>query len=89
MRQLEKQFNTRLFDRTHNRINLTEAGMGISILSRSTIIKELQLGTLTCVELDPTLERPFSFVHQKQKFRGRAIEELLDFTRSYCREQDA
>jgi len=40
------------------------------------------------VELDPPLERPFSFVHQKQKFRVRAIEELLEFTRSYCREGD-
>jgi DNA-binding transcriptional LysR family regulator len=66
-----------------------EAGMGISILSRSTIGKELQLGTLACVELDPPLERPFSFVHQKQKFRVRAIEELLDFTRAYCRDADA
>ena len=26
VRQLEEQFNTRLFDRTHNRISLTEAG---------------------------------------------------------------
>jgi len=66
-----------------------EAGMGISILSRSTIGKELKLRTLTCVELDPPLERPFSFVHRKQKFRARAIEELLDFTRDYCREEDA
>ena len=66
-----------------------EAGMGISILSRSTIDKELQLRTLTCVELEPRLERPFSFVHQKQKFRVRAIEELLDFARTYCRDEDA
>jgi len=65
-----------------------EAGMGISILSRSTIDKELQLETLACVELDPPLERPFSFVHSKQKFRVRAIEELLDFTRAYCRDED-
>ncbi len=66
-----------------------EADMGISILSRSTIGKELQLRTLACVELDPPLERPFSFVHQKQKFRVRAIEELLDFSRAYCRDADA
>ena len=66
-----------------------EAGMGISILSRSTIAKELRLGTLTGVELDPPLERPFFFIHQKQKFRVRAIEELLDFTRTYCRDEDA
>ena len=26
IRQLEDQFNTRLFDRTHNRISLTDAG---------------------------------------------------------------
>ena len=65
-----------------------EAGMGISILSRSSIDKELRLETLTCVELEPPLERPFSFVHQKQKFRVRAIEELLDFTRDYCIDQD-
>jgi DNA-binding transcriptional LysR family regulator len=60
-----------------------EAGMGISILSRSTIGKELRLGTLAAVELDPPLERPFSFVHQKQKFRARAIEELLEFIRAH------
>ncbi len=66
-----------------------EAGMGISILSRSTIAKELRLGTLTGVELDPPLERPFFFIHRKQKFRVRAIEELLDFTRTYCRDEDA
>ena len=66
-----------------------EAGMGISILSRSTIAKELELGTLTCVELEPRLERPFSLVHQKQKFRVRAIEELLEFVRSYFPEEVA
>jgi hypothetical protein len=36
------------------------------------------------LELDPPLERPFSFVHQKQKFRQRAMDELLDFARAYC-----
>ncbi len=64
-----------------------EAGMGISILSRATIAKELALGTLTAIELDPPLRRPFSFVHQKQKFRLRAIEKLLDFARAYCEQQ--
>lgn len=63
-----------------------EAGMGVSVVSRATIQKELKLGTLVAVELDPPLERPFSFVHQKQKFRLRVMEELLDFARAYCRE---
>jgi len=61
-----------------------EAGMGVSILSRTTIGKELLLGTLVAAELDPPLERQFSFVHQKQKFRARVMEELLNFARIYC-----
>ncbi|MEN8175775.1 MAG: selenium metabolism-associated LysR family transcriptional regulator, partial [Pseudomonadota bacterium] len=63
-----------------------EAGMGISIVSRATIQKELRLGILKEIPLDPPLERPFSFVHQKQKFRHQVMEKLLDFARSYCDE---
>lgn len=61
-----------------------EAGMGISVVSNATIQKELRLGTLVAIDLDPPLERPFSFVHQKQKFRVRVMEELLEFARAYC-----
>jgi len=63
-----------------------EAGMGISITSRATILKELKLGSLVAVSLSPALERPFSFVHQKQKFRHRAMDELLQFARGYCKD---
>jgi len=65
-----------------------EAGMGVSVVSRATIQKELRLGTLVELNLAPPLYRPFSFVHQKQKFRLRAMEELLEFARSYCDAQD-
>ncbi len=61
-----------------------EAGMGISVISRATIQKELKLGTLVAIELDPPLQRPFSFVHQKQKFRARVMDELLEFAQEYC-----
>jgi DNA-binding transcriptional LysR family regulator len=61
-----------------------EAGMGVSIVSEVTIHKEMQLETLVALELDPPLDRPFSFVHQKQKFRQRAMDELLEFARAYC-----
>jgi DNA-binding transcriptional LysR family regulator len=61
-----------------------EAGMGVSIVSEVTIHKELELGTLVALELELPLERPFSFVHQKQKFRQRAMDELLEFARAYC-----
>jgi DNA-binding transcriptional LysR family regulator len=68
-----------------------EASMGVSIVSEVTIHKELQLGTLVALELEPPLVRPFSFVHQKQKFRQCAMDELLEFARAYClshREED-
>ncbi len=63
-----------------------EAGMGISVLSSATVVKELKLGSLVAIKLDPPARRPFSFVHQKQKFRVRAMDELLNFARNYCKE---
>ena len=60
-----------------------EAGMGITILSRSIIDKELKLNTLVALELDPPLDRPFSFVRQRQKFRVTVMEKLLEFAQSY------
>ena len=61
-----------------------EAGMGIAIVSRVTVSKELQLGTLKAINLDPPLTRPFSFVYKKQKFRVQAVEVLLEFAQQYC-----
>ncbi|MDH3761365.1 MAG: LysR substrate-binding domain-containing protein [Gammaproteobacteria bacterium] len=60
-----------------------EAGMGITIISRSIIGKELKLNTLCELQLDPPLSRPFSFVRQRQKFRVTVMEELLEFAQSY------
>lgn len=66
-----------------------EAGMGVSVVSRATIQKELRLGSLVELKLDPPLHRPFSFVHQKQKFRLRVMEELLEFAQVYCEKHTA
>jgi DNA-binding transcriptional LysR family regulator len=60
-----------------------EAGMGITILSRSIIGKELKLNMLVELPLDPPLMRPFSFVRQRQKFRVTVMEKLLEFAQSY------
>ena len=60
-----------------------EAGMGITIISRSIIGKELKLNTLAELQLDPPLSRPFSFVRQRQKFRVTVMEKLLEFAQSY------
>lgn len=61
-----------------------EAGMGVSILSVVSLTKELQLGTLCSIPLSPPLERPFSFIRQRQKFRYQAMEKLLSFAQNYC-----
>jgi len=62
-----------------------EASMGVSIISYATVQKELKLGTLVSLVLEPALQRPFSFVHQKQKFRHCAMDELLTFAQGYCK----
>ncbi|MEM7207405.1 MAG: LysR family transcriptional regulator [Pseudomonadota bacterium] len=61
-----------------------EAGMGISVVSRATIQKEIKLGIVRALPLDPPLERDFSFVRQRQKFRSRLMDRLYEFARSYC-----
>ncbi|MDH5394778.1 MAG: LysR substrate-binding domain-containing protein, partial [Gammaproteobacteria bacterium] len=62
-----------------------EAGMGISVISLATVQKEIKLGTLVAIKTEPPIHRPLSFVHQKQKFRMRAMDELLNFARNYCK----
>lgn len=66
-----------------------EAGMGISILSIATLEKELALSKLAAIPLNPPLQRSFSFVRQRQKFRLRAMENLLHFARNYCVDNEA
>lgn len=64
-----------------------EAGMGLSVMSKSGIAKELKLDMLASVPLDPPLLRGFSFVRQRHKFRLPAMEALLTFARAFCSKQ--
>ena len=58
--------------------------LGISILSIATMEKELALNSLCAVPLEKPIRRPFTIVHQRQKFRLRAITEFLKFARAHC-----
>lgn len=62
-----------------------ESEVGLAVVSRTTLSKELRLGTLKAIPLDPPILRPFSHVRQKHKFRHRAVGELLEFAINYCR----
>ncbi|UCH53552.1 MAG: LysR family transcriptional regulator [Pseudomonadota bacterium] len=66
-----------------------EAGLGISIVSQATIVKELKLGTLVSRPLEPPVERPFSIVYQRQKFRLRAIDEFMKFAHDHCEKRSS
>lgn len=66
-----------------------EAGLGISVVSAATVVKELKLHTLAAIPLDPPLERPFSIVYQRQKFRIRAMDEFMEFAYDHCEKRAA
>ena len=65
-----------------------ESGLGISVVSEATVRKEARLGTLGVRPLDPALQRAFSFVHQKQKFRSQAVERFYRFIQEQCQRGD-
>jgi len=58
---------------------VVETGLGVSILSRATVAKELKLGVLVAVPLDPPLIRGLSVVTPKEKFRSRLLTTFVDF----------
>lgn len=66
-----------------------EAGLGVSVVSRATVSKELELKSLVAIPLDPPLERPFSIVHQRQKFRLRVMDEFMQFAYEHCEKKSA
>jgi len=64
-----------------------EAGLGVSIVSKATVGKEIRLGTIKAIPLEPRLERPFSIVHQRQKFRLSIMDQFMDFAHEHCEKQ--
>lgn len=62
------------------------ANLGMSILTLATVQKDLRLGTLKAIPLKPALRRPFYFIHKKQKYQLRAMDELVTFIYQYFNE---
>lgn len=60
-----------------------QAGMGITLVSRATVSRELALGLLAAVPMNPPLLRPFYFVRQRQRFSTSLMDELFQFARQY------
>lgn len=58
---------------------VVETGLGVSILSLATVSKELKLGTLLALPLDPPLVRALSVVTPDGRFRSRLLSTFIEF----------
>lgn len=61
---------------------VVETGVGYAILSRAAVQKELQLGTLCAIPLQPRLMRVLSLVHSKERFRSKLVATFATFTKA-------
>ena len=58
---------------------VVETGIGVAIMSSATVAKELKLGSLTAVPLEPRLMRTLSLVYPREKFRSRLLSTFVEF----------
>jgi DNA-binding transcriptional LysR family regulator len=65
---------------------VVETGIGVAIMSRATVVKELKLGSVRAIALDPPLIRTLSLVCPREKFRSRLLVTFVDFALRKMRE---
>ena len=65
---------------------LVETGLGVSIMSRASIAKELRLASLVARPLEPRLIRMLSLVHPKDRFQSRLVATFIDFALTRMRQ---
>jgi DNA-binding transcriptional LysR family regulator len=64
-------------------------GLGFAIVSRASVGKELQLGSLIAIPLEPRLLRRLSVLSPKEKFRSRVVSTFMEFAKRRLRELSA
>jgi DNA-binding transcriptional LysR family regulator len=65
---------------------VVETGIGVAIMSRATVVKELKLGSLVAIPLAPRLIRTLSLVCPREKFRSRLLSTFIEFATHRMRE---
>jgi DNA-binding transcriptional LysR family regulator len=65
---------------------VVETGIGVAIISRSTVAKDLRLGSLVAIPLEPRLIRVLSLVSPREKFRSRLLSTFAEFATRKMRE---
>ena len=58
---------------------VVETGIGIAIMSRASVAKELKLGSLVALPLKPRLIRKLSLVYPQKNFRSRLLATFVEF----------
>ena len=61
---------------------VVETGLGVSIMSRATVAKEIKLGVLVAVPLEPRLIRTLSLVYPRERFRSKLLISFAEFATS-------
>jgi DNA-binding transcriptional LysR family regulator len=64
---------------------VVETGLGVGIMSRATVSKELRLGTLVASPLKPPLIRKLSVLTPREKFRSRLVTTFVEFAMARMR----
>jgi DNA-binding transcriptional LysR family regulator len=67
-----------------------EEGLGVAVITRRVVSKELQMGNLKAIPLsDPAMTRKFFLIHHKDKYISRPLQSLIDmvdqWVEEYCR----
>ena len=65
---------------------VVETGIGVAIMSSATVSKELRLGSLVALPLEPRLIRTMSLVYPREKFRSRLLSTFVEFATAKMRE---
>jgi DNA-binding transcriptional LysR family regulator len=65
---------------------VVSTGLGFAILSRASVDKEVQLGSLIAIPLQPRLTRRLSLLSPKGKFRSRVVTTFMEFAKRRLRE---
>jgi DNA-binding transcriptional LysR family regulator len=64
-----------------------EEGIGIAVITRHVVNKELTMGTLKAIPLsDPTMTRKFYLIHHKDKYISRPLQSLIDMVGQWASE---
>ncbi|MCE5264716.1 MAG: LysR family transcriptional regulator [Deltaproteobacteria bacterium] len=64
-----------------------EEGMGVAVITRRVVSKELRMGTLKAIPLsDPVMMRKFYMIHHKDKYISRSLQSLIELVDQWVEE---